>query len=92
MLELYAGRTGQLINYASLGNDCGISEKTVESWVSILETTFIISRFQPHYENFSKRLIKTPKSYFYDTGLLCYLLGIKTKTGYSTALCKGRNI
>jgi len=79
LLKLCAGRTGQLINYASLGNDCGISEKTVKSWISILETTFILFRLQPHYENFSKRLIKTPKIYFYDTGLLCYLLGIKTE-------------
>lgn len=60
----------------SLGNDCGISHTTVRKWISILETSFIIKLLRPYYKNFSKRLIKSPKLYFLDSGLLCYLLQI----------------
>jgi uncharacterized protein len=75
---LCAGRTGQLLDLTSLGNDCGISHSTVRRWISILETSFIIKLLRPHHRNFNKRLIKSPKLYFIDTGLLCFLLRIRT--------------
>ena len=76
-LRLCAGRTGQILNLQSLGNDCGVDSKTVKRWLSILETSFVIKLLRPYYKNFSKRLIKSPKLYFIDSGLLCYLLGIR---------------
>lgn len=86
-LGLAAGRVGQLLNLSSLANDVGVDYKTVGSWISILESTYIAFRLTPFYENFGKRIIKSPKLYFYDTGLLCYLLGIDSaqelKTHYS---------
>jgi len=75
-LKLCAGRVGQIINLASLANDCGISVPTAKGWLSILEASYIIFFLHPHYKNFSKRLIKSPKLYFYDTGLACSLLNI----------------
>lgn len=75
-LQLVAGRVGQVVNLTSLANDVGVSHKTIESWLSILEASYIIFRLQPYFENYGKRVIKSPKIYFYDTGLLSYLLGI----------------
>ncbi len=75
-LRLCAGRTGQLLNAANLAADCGIAGKTALEWVSILEASYIIRRLPPWFANVSKRLSKTPKLYFLDTGLVCYLLGI----------------
>ena len=75
-LQILAGRVGQLLNLTSIGNDLGISHGTVEKWISILEASYIVYRLQPHFVNIGKRLVKSPKVYFYDTGLLCYLLGI----------------
>ena len=76
LLILLAGRVGQLVNYNSLSNDLGVSGKTVEDWLSVLEASYIIFRLQPYFRNIGKRLIKSPKIYFYDTGVLCHLLGI----------------
>ncbi len=76
-VRLCAGRNGQLLNMASLANDCGVSAVTVKRWLSILETSFIIKLLRPYYKNFNKRLIKSPKLYFMDTGLLCHLLRIR---------------
>jgi len=76
-VRLCAGRTGQLVNASSLAADCGISHTTARQWTSILEAGFIIHLLPPHHINFSKRLIKSPKLYFLDTGLLCYLLGVR---------------
>jgi predicted AAA+ superfamily ATPase len=76
-VRLCAGRTGQILNLQSLGNDCSIDSKTVKRWLSILETSFIIKLLRPYHKNFNKRLIKSPKLYFLDSGLLCYLLGIR---------------
>jgi len=76
-LRLLASRVGQLVNHSSLANDCGVSQPTIKSWISALETSYLVFTLQPYFENIGKRLIKTPKIYFYDTGLLCYLLGIK---------------
>lgn len=75
-LRLCAGRTGQLLNAANLAADCGIAGKTALEWVSILEASYIVRRLPPWFANVSKRLSKTPKLYFLDTGLVCYLLGI----------------
>jgi predicted AAA+ superfamily ATPase len=77
-LKLLASRVGQIINYSSLSIDVGVSATTIKEWISVLEASYLIFRLEPYYENFGKRVIKSPKIYFYDTGLLCYLLGIKT--------------
>lgn len=77
-VRLCAGRAGQLLNYSSLGADCGVTHETVRRWLSVLETSFIVYLLRPHHQNFSKRLVKSPKLYFYDTGLLCYLLQIRS--------------
>ena len=76
-LHLLAGRIGQVVNYESLANDTGVSRTTVEQWISVLESSFIIFKLEPYFENYTKRLIKSPKIYFYETGLAAYLLGIK---------------
>ncbi len=77
-LKLCAGRTGCLLNLSSLAQDCGITHNTARSWLGILEASFLVFLLQPHYRNFKKRLVKTPKLYLYDTGLACALLGIET--------------
>lgn len=77
-IGLCAGRIGQLLNVTSLANDCSISVHTVRAWLSLLQASYIIYLVQPHHKNFSKRLIKSPKLYFYDTGLACSLLGIES--------------
>ncbi|MCB1147394.1 MAG: ATP-binding protein [Leptospiraceae bacterium] len=76
-LKLCAGRSGQELNLNQLGNDCGVTHNTIKSWITVLEASFIIKLVQPYYKNIGKRLTKTPKLYFIDTGLLCFLLGIK---------------
>jgi predicted AAA+ superfamily ATPase len=77
-LKLTAARTGQLLNMQSLASDAGISDKTAKSWLSILETCYLIHYVRPHLANFGKRLVKTPKIYMTDTGLAAALLGIQT--------------
>lgn len=76
-LKLLAGRVGQIVNFGSLANDVGVDAKTVRNWLSILEASFIIFKLPPYFENFGKRVIKSPKYYFSDVGLLCFLLGIR---------------
>lgn len=76
-IKLLAGRVGQIINYQSLASDVGVDNKTVKHWLSILEASFIIFPLPPYFENFGKRVIKSPKYYFTDTGLLSYLLAIE---------------
>lgn len=75
---LCAARTGQLLNYSSLANDCGISQPSAKAWFSILETSFITFRLPAFHSNLAKRLVRMPKLYFYDTGLVCWLLDIRT--------------
>jgi len=77
-IRLCAGRCGQLLNLSSLANDCGISHTTARRWLSALEASFLVYLLRPHDRNFSKRLIKSPKLYFLDSGLLCYLLGVRS--------------
>jgi len=88
-LGLCAGRAGQLLNYSALANECDISHTTTKAWLSILESSYIIFLLQPYHENFNKRLVKSPKLYFYDTGLLNYLLGIRTAAELSENRLKG---
>ena len=75
-LRLCAGRTGQLLNMQSIGNQCGITHNTVKSWLTVLQASGIIKLLQPWHANIGKRLVKSPKLYFLDTGLACFLLGI----------------
>ena len=79
-LKLCAGRTGQLLNLSSLSNDIGVSLPTLREWVTVLENSFIIFLLQPFHANIRKRLIKTPKLYFYDVGLASYLCGIENSS------------
>ena len=88
-VRLCAGRSGQLLNHSSLAADCGISHTTARHWISILQAGFIIHLLPPHHENFSKRIIKSPKLYFLDTGLLCYLLRIREPHDIPTHAMKG---
>ncbi|WP_395053066.1 ATP-binding protein [Flavobacterium sp.] len=76
-LSLCAARAGSLINLSSLANDCNITQPTAKSWLSLLESSYIIYLLHPYHKNFDKRVIKSSKLYFYDTGLLCHLLKIK---------------
>lgn len=82
-MKLLAGRVGQLINYQSLANDVGVDAKTIRHWISILESSYIVFPLPPYFENFGKRAVKSPKYYFTDTGLLCYLLDINTASQVS---------
>lgn len=77
-LRLCAARCGSLLNYSDLATDTGVSHTTIKSWISILEASYIIFTLPPHFANFGKRLVKTPKLYFYDPGLLCWLLSISS--------------
>ena len=76
-MRLLAGRAGQVVNKHSLARDTGVDGKTIDHWLSILEASFVIFRVPPYHENFGKRVIKSPKVYFVDTGLLVFLLGIQ---------------
>jgi len=88
-IRLCAGRSGQILNLSSLGNDCGITHNTAKNWLSILESSYLVFLLKPYYKNFSKRLIKMPKLYFYDTGLVCSLLGIQNEKQLATNYLKG---
>jgi predicted AAA+ superfamily ATPase len=79
-LALCAGRAAQLLIYSGLASDRGISVDTARRWISVLKTSFIVFLLPPHHRNFNKRVIKSPKLYFFDTGLLCQLLGIREAT------------
>jgi uncharacterized protein len=76
-VQLCAGRVAQLLNFSSLASDCGVSQPTAKAWASVLEASFIAFRLPSYHGNISKRLIKMPKLHFYDTGLACWLLGIR---------------
>ena len=76
-VRLCAGRSGQLLNLSSLAADCGITHNTAKAWISVLEASYVVFQLRPHHANFNKRLIRSPKLYFHDTGLMCWLLGIQ---------------
>jgi len=88
-LKLCAGRIGQILNLSSFANDLGITHNTIRSWLSVLEASFIIFLLPPYYGNLGKRLIKSPKLYFYDVGLACSLLGIESAKQILTHPLKG---
>lgn len=79
-VQLCAGRSGQLLNFSGLASDCGISHTTAREWLSVLEASSIVHLLQPFHKNFSKRIVKSPKLYFIDTGLMCHLLRIRKAT------------
>lgn len=88
-IKLCANRAGQLLNINALSNEADIAYNTAKEWLSILESSYITFLLQPYYENRNKRLVKTPKLYFYDTGLLCFLLGIRADEQLLTDRSKG---
>lgn len=83
-LQVLATHAGNALNYSTIAKEVGISPNTVRGWISILETSYIVYRLQPYHSNIKKRLVKSSKIYFYDTGLLCSLLSIKNKEHLST--------
>jgi predicted AAA+ superfamily ATPase len=88
-VRLCAGRVGQLLNLHSLGNDAGVSHTTARQWLSVLEASYIVFLLPPYHPNLSKRLIKSPKLYFYDVGLASYLLGIENQRQLFTHPLRG---
>ena len=88
-LEICAGRIGQLVNFSDIGSLIGVSYQTVNKWLSVLETSFITYTLRPYHQNFNKRIVKTPKLYFYDTGLACALLGLRTVEDLNRHFAKG---
>lgn len=88
-LKMCAARCGQLLNMSSLATDCGVSHGTIRSWLSVLEAGYVVFLLQPHHQNFGKRLVKTPKLYFYDTGLAAFLLGIRDPEHLSIHSARG---
>lgn len=88
-ISLLATRAGQLLNLAEIAGQCGISQPTAKDWLSILEATYIVHLLRPYHSNLSKRLVKAPKVFFVDTGLLCYLLGIDTPERFLKASERG---
>ena len=88
-IKMCAARVGQLINMSGLAIDCGVSHNTIRSWLSVLEAGYVVFLLQPHHQNFGKRLVKTPKLYFYDTGLAAFLLGIRDAEHLSIHSARG---
>jgi predicted AAA+ superfamily ATPase len=88
-MQLCASRVGQLLNISDLAMNCGVTQKTIERWLSILEASYILYLMAPYHESYTKRVIKAPKLFFYDTGLACSLLGIKTVEELALSTWKG---
>ncbi len=88
-MSILAGRTGQELNLTSISNEVGVDVKTIQSWIGILESSFIIYLLKPHYKNFNKTIVKRPKIYFYDTGLVCSFLRISNATQIENHPLKG---
>lgn len=88
-VKLCAGRAGQLLNLSNVGTELGVNYKTIRSWISILEASYIVFLLQPHHRNFNKRIVKQPKLYFFDTGLLCALLDIHSPKQLSSHYLRG---
>lgn len=88
-VRLCAGRTGQLLNLSSLATECGITHNTAKAWISVLEASYLVFLLRPHAVSFNKRLVKMPKLYFYDTGLVAWLLGIRTPEQLETHPLRG---
>lgn len=90
LLTLLASRSGQLLNYSSLAKTLGIDVRTIKSWISVLEASYIVYKINPYYKNLTKSVVKTPKIYFYDTGLLCYLLNVRNVSDFELKGFKGQ--
>ena len=88
-VKMCAARTGQLLNLASLGADCGISAVTAKQWLTVLETSYVITLLRPHHRNYGKRLVKSPKLYFLDSGLAAWLMGIRDAQTLETHAGRG---
>lgn len=88
-VKMCAARSGQLLNLTALGADCGISAVTVREWLSVLEASYLVFRLPPYHRNFGKRLVKTPKLYFLDVGLMAWLLGIRDVETIATHAARG---
>lgn len=88
-IRLCAGRIGQMLNMSSLATEAGVTIPTIDSWLSVLEASYILYRLEPNYNNYNKRIVKTPKLYFYDTGLACSLLGINSVEQLDTHFLRG---
>lgn len=88
-VKMCAARSGQLLNLTALGADCGISAMTARDWISVLEASYLLTRLPPYHRNFGKRLVKTPKLYFLDVGLMAWLLGIRDADTLSTHAARG---
>ena len=88
-VRMCAGRSGQLLNLAALGADCGVSAVTARQWLSVLEASYLVFRLPPYHRNFGKRLVKTPKLYFLDVGLMAWLLGIRDAATIETHAARG---
>lgn len=88
-VRMCAARSGQLLNLTALGADCGVSAVTAGKWLSVLETSYLVMRLQPYHRNFGKRLVKTPKLYFLDVGLMAWLLGIRDAATIETHAARG---
>lgn len=88
-VKMCAARSGQMLNLAALGADCGISAVTAREWLTVLETSYLVTRLVPYHANFGKRLVKTPKLYFLDVGLMAWLLGIQHPSTIETHAMRG---
>jgi len=88
-IRLCAARSGQILNYSSLSNEAGVSVETIRNWIYVLEASYICFLLKPYYKNFNKRIVKSPKLYFYDTGIICYLLGIQSTYQLNNHYLKG---
>jgi predicted AAA+ superfamily ATPase len=88
-LQLCAGHIGQIVNFSTFSNNLGVDIKTIKSWLSILETSYIVFLQQPYSKNVNKRLIKSPRLFFYDTGIACKLLGINDVNNFKSHYLKG---
>jgi hypothetical protein len=88
-IRLCAGRNGQLLNLSALGADCGVTHATAHRWLSVLEASFLVLLLRPYHGNFNKRLVKSPKLYFLDSGLLCALLRIRSAKDLRTHAARG---
>ena len=88
-MRLCAGRVGQLLNLSSLGSDAGVSHTTAREWLTVLETSYVVFQLPPFHANIRRRLVKSPKLYFYDVGLASYLLGIESPRQVATHPLRG---
>ncbi len=88
-MRMMAARCGQLLNLNAVANDLGVAQTTARDWLTVLEATYVVFRLPPYHTNFGKRLVKTPKLYFYDTGLAAWLLGLRDAAALNTHPMRG---